>query len=188
MDLRRSNGHGERGGMVWRVAAWACAGGALLAPLLIGAPWSLSDYVFLGVLLGGAGLAVELAVRASRDLAYRAGAAVAAVAAGLLALVNGAVGVLGSEDNPANLVFFGVIAVAVAGSLLAGFRAAGMARAMLATAAVQVLVGAAALGAGVGLPGYDGLYEVVLGTSLFSALWLVSAGLFRRSAAVTRAA
>lgn len=188
MDQRASNGPGAGRGRIWRMAAWACACVALLAPLALRAPWTLSDYVIMAALLGGAGLLVELAVRASGDLAYRAGAAMAVAAAALLFLVNGAVGFLGGEDNPANLIFFGVIAVAALGSAMAGFRAGGMARAMFATAAVQVLVGAAALAAGLGSPGYDGLYETVLGTSLFSALWLASAGLFSRSADLRGAA
>ncbi|TGX44764.1 hypothetical protein E5A74_07915 [Sphingomonas naasensis] len=154
----------------------------LLLPLLVGAPWSGSDYGVMALLLGGAGLLLELAARASGDRTYRAGAGVAVVAAFLLLWVNGAVGVLGDEDNPANLMFVGVLAIALAGAFVADFRPAGMARAMLATAAAQLLVGIVALAAGLGSPGYAGLYEVVLGTGVFGGLWLLSAGLFRRAA------
>ena len=38
------------------------------------------------------------------------------------------------------------------------------------------------LGAGLAAPGPQGLYEVVMGTILFDALWLASAWLFRRAA------
>jgi hypothetical protein len=183
MDQRPGEGSGAQRARLWRVAAWALAGGALLAPLILRAPWTGADYVTAAVLLGGLGVVVELVVRASGDVAYRTGAAVAIAAGVLLVLVNGAVGFLGSEDNPANLIFLGVLGIAAAGSVLAGFRPAEMAWAMYVTAAVQVLAGAGALAAGLGSPGFDGVYEVVLGTSLFSAMWLVSAALFRRAAA-----
>src|SRR5687768_3930776 len=64
-----------------------------------------------------------------------------AILTGLLqAWVNLAVGVIGSEDNPFNLIYLAVIAVAVAGSAIAGFRATGLARAMVATALAQAAV------------------------------------------------
>lgn len=110
------------------------------------------------------------------------GWAVAIGSAALLVVVNGAVGFLGSEDNPANAIFAGVIAVAALGALVARFRPAGMSRAMQVTAAAQLLVGVVALVAGLGSAGWGGVYEVMLGTTLFGGLWLFSAWLFRRAA------
>ena len=173
---------GGRRGIPWRLIGWGAVGLILLLPLVLGAPWTLFDYVVAVVLLGGAGLVLELVVRASGSLAYRAGTLLAVAAAFGLIWVNGAVGFLGNEDNPANLMFFGVIAVAVAGSALSGFKAAGTASAMFAAAAAQASVGVIALALKMGSTGNDGLYEVVLGTSLFGALWLISGGLFRRAA------
>jgi hypothetical protein len=166
----------------WRIVGWSAAALALLIPLIGRWPWTLSDFLIMGVLLGGAGLVLELAVRASSHMAYRAGAAVAVGAAFLLLWVNGAVGFLGDEDNPANLMFFGVLAVVVLGAVLARFQPAGMARTLFAAAAAQVLVGLVALGGGLASPGNAGLREVVMGTSLFAALWLVSGGLFQKAA------
>lgn len=115
-------------------------------------------------------------------LAYIGGAAVAAGSVVLLVVVIGAVGFLGSEDNPNNLVMVAVPAVALAGALIARFRAAGMAKAMVGAAAAQLGAGAAAVAAGLGSPGFHGVYEVVLGTTLFGGLWLLSAALFRKAA------
>lgn len=171
-----------RRGIPWRIVGWGGATLLLLLPLIANAPWTLSDFIFMGLLFGVAGLVLELAVRASGDIAYRAGVGIAVAATFLLIWVNGAVGFLGSEDNPANLIFFGVIAIAALGSFIAGFRAAGMARAMFATAAAQALVGVVALAAGLGSPGYEGLYEAVMGTTVFTALWLLSAWLFHKAA------
>lgn len=117
---------------------------------------------------------------------YGAGAATALTAALLLIAVNGAVGFLGSEKNPANLLFAGVLAVAAIGAIGVRFRAAGLAQVMTAAALVQGLVGAVALAAGLGAPGWKGVYEVVLGTGLFAGLWLLAAALFRRAARLSR--
>jgi len=129
--------------------------------------------MFLAILLAGAGGAFELAARASHRNAYRLAAAIA-VAAGLLNIwINLAVGIIGSEDNPANLMFGAVLAVALAGVILARFRPAGMARAMVATAAAQLAVFVAALLAGLGFTGPI--------TVFFTGLWLTSAWLFARA-------
>ncbi len=110
------------------------------------------------------------------------GMTVAAGAAILLVLVNQAVGFLGSEDNPANVVFLAVIATAIVGMVVARGRPGGMAKAMMATAIAQVVVGVVALAAGLGSSGWKGFYEVVLGTTGFGVLWLFAAWLFRRAA------
>ncbi|RHW18895.1 hypothetical protein D1610_01765 [Sphingomonas gilva] len=171
-----------RRGIPWRIIGWGGVAFILLLPLIANAPWTVSDYLFMGLMLGCAGLVLELAVRASGNIAYRAGVGVAVAASFLLVWVNGAVGFLGNEDNPANLIFFGVIAVAVVGSAFAGFRSAGMAFTMFTAAACQILIGLVALPAGWASPGGNGLYEVVMGTTVFASLWLISAALFRKAA------
>jgi hypothetical protein len=174
---------GKSGTMPWRLIGWGGVAILLLLPRIAGAPWTLSDYVVMAVLLGSAGLVLEFALRASVSLAFRAGAAVAVAAALLLVWVNLAVGFLGSEDNAANLIFLGVIATAAIGAALARLRPAGMKRAMLAAAGAQLLAGVVGLAAGWASPGLEGLYEVGLGTTLFSAMWLLSAALFHKAAA-----
>ncbi len=67
-------------------------------------------------------------------------------------------------------------------AFVARFAAAGMTRAMVATAICQAMVGVVGLAAGWASPGNAGIYEVAMGTSLFTGLWLVSAGLFATSA------
>ena len=55
-------------------------------------------------------------------------------------MVNLAVGLIGSENNPANLLYGGVLAVGIVGAILARTKAQGMARALFATALAQALV------------------------------------------------
>jgi hypothetical protein len=86
------------------------------------------------------------------------------------------VGIIGSEENPANLMFAGVLAVGVIGACIARFRSQGMAHALIATALAQALVAVIALIAGLGEP------PLWLLTAFYVALWLTSAGLFRKAA------
>ena len=63
----------------------------------------------------------------------------------MLLWINGAVGLIGSEDNPANLMYGGVLAVGVIGAVIARLEPLGMARALFATALAQFLVPVVAL-------------------------------------------
>ena len=177
----------------WRAAGWGLAALLLLLPLAAmqltdQLSWSTSDFVLVGVILLVVGGTIELAARTTANISYRAGAGVAVTACFLLLAVNLSVGFLGSEANGANLMFVGVIAVAIGGSIVARFRGPGMARAMLATAIAQIVVGAIGLAARLGSAGYHGVYEAVLGTSLFGGLWVASAWLFDKAAKQTSAA
>lgn len=175
-----------------RLLFWGGAGLLWLLPLAAmritaGVDWTTSDFVIWGVMLLIAAGVCELALRASGDLAYRAGVVVAVGAAFLLVWINLAVGIIGSEDDAANLLYFGVIALAAVGALIAGFRPGGMARALVATAVAQALVGGLALAAGWGAGSENWPQAIVVLSGFFSGLWLLAAWLFRK-AARTRAA
>lgn len=165
-----------------RLLGWAIPVGLLTVPWLAGWPWSAADFIVAGAMFAIVGGSFELAVRASGDLSYRIGAAVALATAFLLVWINLAVGIIGSEDNPLNLIFFAIIAIAMGGSLAARFRACGMARAMTVAAAVQGIVGIAVFVLDLGANEAPGATGLLLLIELFALLWLVSAWLFRRAA------
>lgn len=173
------------GGVRRRPAIWGGVAALMLLPVLAvrgvdGAAWDPpGDFVFLSILLTGVGVAYELALRVTDRGAYRAAVGIALAAALLSAWINLAVGIIGSEDNPANLVYAGVLAVAAIGAVAAGFRPLGMARAMTAAALAQVIAFIVALAAGLGFTGPI--------TVFFTALWLISAWLFRRAASAPHA-
>lgn len=178
MARNMENGNAQRRSR-WRMAIWGAAALLLLIPLVAmqftsEVSWTGSDFLVMGALLAIVCGSYELATRLSDSTAYRAGAGVAIVTGFLTVWVNGAVGMLGSEDNPANLLFGGVLLVGVIGALIARFRPQGMARAMYATAAAQGLMTVYAL-----VAGYS---EVVLHIGFFILLWVVSAGLFEKAA------
>jgi hypothetical protein len=102
--------------------------------------WTLSDFVAAWVLLAGTAFVYRLlATRKTATLAYRAGAGLAVAAGFLLTWVNLAVQIIGHE-NPANLLYLGVILVGLTGVFLSRFQPAGMANAAFATAAAAFLV------------------------------------------------
>lgn len=162
-----------------RLAGWGAAAVLLLLPFVAmqftdQVAWSFLDFVVAGVLVGGVGLLYELALRATPDWAYRAAVALALAAAFLLVWLNLAVGIIGSENNPANLMYAGVLVVGTGGALLARFRPLGMARALVASAVALGMVAGVALAV-------DSVAGAVL-TAGFAAMCLGSAWLFRRGA------
>lgn len=140
--------------------------------------WTAFDFIVFGTMLAVACGAYELAARMSRNTWYRAAAGIAVLAGFFMVWVNLAVGIIGSEHNPANLMFAGVLGVGVGGALIARFRALGMAYALVAMALAQALVGAIVLVAGWG-------YEGVVLSGCFVAAWLASSELFRQAARQT---
>ena len=170
----------------WRIAAWGIAALILLLPLIAmqftdEVNWDETDFAFAGALILGTGVTYELAARMTRHSAYRAAVGIALAAAFILVWVNAAVGLIGSEDDHANLMYGGVLAVGIVGAIVARFQPDGMARALVATALAQAVVAAIALVAGLGAPG-SGPREIVALNGFFAALWLISAWLFRKAA------
>ncbi|WP_438479858.1 hypothetical protein [Oleiharenicola lentus] len=106
-----------------------------------GVGWSGSDYVIAYFLLVGAVFAYRLVtIKAAGRLSYHLGAALAVFAGLSLIWVNLAVGFIGNEDNPANLLYGGVLAVLAFSAALVRLEASGMSRALYVTAAAQFLV------------------------------------------------
>ncbi len=179
------NGGGRRWSR-WRIAAWSAAALILLLPLVAmqftdEVNWDVADFAVAAALLVGVGVAYELAVKKTGDTAYRWAVGIALAAAFLLVWVNGAVGIIGSEDNPANLMYGGVLAVGAIGALIARFKPRGMAHALFAAALAQASVAVVALIAGLGSP-YSGPLEIVALNGFFVALFVGSALLFRKAA------
>lgn len=121
----------------------------------------------------------------SRPAAYRWAIAVALTTVFLLVWMNGAVGIIGNEANPANLMYFGVLAVGIIGALISRFQPYWMARTFFMMALAQALVPVIAL---IIWPpqviswGEAGVFGVFLLSVFFAMLFIVSAFLFRRAA------
>ncbi|MEO6225942.1 MAG: hypothetical protein ABIO80_08860 [Sphingomicrobium sp.] len=178
----KANDGGGKGGFPWRLVGWGTAGFVLLLPLMFHAPWTIADFVFAAVMFGLVGGTIELAARASRNPFYRLGVLVAVAASFLLVWINGAVGIIGDEGNPANLMFLVVILVALAGAIAVRFRVDGMARAMAVAAVAQAIVGVIAGAYRLGASEPPGLVGVLVLIGFFTMLWAISAALFAKAA------
>lgn len=176
MAKKAQNGEGRRRSR-WRFVGWGLAAMLLLIPavamqLTDEVNWDAKDFIFAAVLIGTVGILYEAAVRMGGSRAYRAGAAAALAAGFLLVWANGAVGMIGEEDNPYNLLFGGVILIAVAGAVAARCRSAGVALAMIAAGSVHAAV---AIG-GLAADPRGALFSLGL-----AGLWLLAAALFRQA-------
>lgn len=147
--------------------------------------WSPFDFLAMGVLLFGSGLTYVLIARRSDSVAYRAAIGVAVAAGLLLMWINLAVGIIGSEDNPANVLYGGVLTVGFVGAGIARFRARGMKRVMYVTALAQAFVPVLAIV--IWWPQFrtvaepPGVAGVLILNGFFAGLFYVSALLFRHA-------
>ena len=164
--------------MNWRIAGWGLAVGLLLTPFVAmqftrEVNWDESDFILFGIMLAVAGGLIELAVRMSGHGAYRLAAGLSVFGGFLMVWMNLAVGIIGNEDNPLNLMYGAVLATGLIGAVIGRFTPDGMARALTAMAAAQILVAAIAQAAG---------HFTWVFTLVYCALWLGAAELFRKSA------
>lgn len=147
--------------------------------------WTGFDFLVASGLLFGAGLAFTLLARLGNSAPYRLGMAVAVGAGLLLVWANLAVGLVGSENNPANLLYGAVLVVAFGGAVAARFRPLGMSRAMFAAALTYVVVTLLALfvwpPAVAHAEPSANLPNVLVANGVFAALWAVAGWLFQRA-------
>ena len=114
---------------------------------------------------------------------YRLAFSIGLTGAFLLFWANGAVDIIGSENNPANLLFGAVFIVGFLGAVISRLRPKGMSYTLFIVALVQFAVPLFALfvwpaKASWGDAGVNGVLAINL---IFVAIFLVSAWLFRRA-------
>jgi hypothetical protein len=136
--------------------------------------WTAFDFVAAALLSGAVCGGIELAARSGRGPAYVAAGAVALLGGLLIVWANLAVGIIGNEGNPLNIMFLAVPVLGLVLAALSRFQPSGMALAMVATAAAQ---GAAAAVVVILAGEVGAIYAAVM-----AAPFLASAWLFRRSA------
>ncbi len=144
--------------------------------------WSFFDFIIAGILFFGTGISYSLIRRLSPNLIYNIALGVALFSCLFLVWANLAVGLIGSENEPANLMYFGVLAVGFIGGVLARFKPKGMAYSLFGMCGSVVLVTVIALSAG--MQDYYGssITELLGVNGLFLVLFAVSGILFLQSA------
>lgn len=101
--------------------------------------WSPIDFIVAGILLFGTGSVYQLITSKGSNIAYKIAAAIACASGLFLIWANLAVGIVGSEDNPVNLVYFGMILIGLIVAVAVNFRANSMPYIMFGLAGVQAL-------------------------------------------------
>lgn len=151
--------------------------------------WSPADFVLAGSMLFATGVTLVLIVTKSVSRSYRMGAVLAVVSLLLLVWTNLAVGLIGSEDNPANLLYGGVLVAGAVGCMVSRLAASGMAKTLFVMAGV--LVAAPILAAMTGMfPALSqgSLLAFAGGSMVFVVLFTVAGLLFRHASRSTPAA
>lgn len=173
---------GKRNG--WRIGRWSAAAALLCVPAIAmrfpgsGFDWTASDFVVMGTLFAAILGAYEFLASRAPGFTYRAASVLTTLGLFLLIWMNLAVGIIGSENNHANLMFAAVIAIIAGGACVARFKPAGMRRTMIAAAAAQVAIGVIALAGDLGADGRGWPRDVIVLTIFYAGLWLVAGTLF----------
>ena len=150
--------------------------------------WSIVDFVFATILLLLAGAVILFTVKSRRPMSYRIGALVAVLSILLMIMVCGAVGLIGDETHPANLLLLCIPASGLFGAAVFRFRPDGLYRTLVVMALAQVLISAVALSEGWGASSDVWPWDVIIGNGAFAAAWLFSAAMFRASRPPRRSA
>jgi hypothetical protein len=154
--------------------------GLLMVPLVAsrlvdGWNWPARAFVIVYVLFFATGMAYTLIARKMSSWSYKAGVGVALVAGFALGWSN-MVHVADSE-NPANLVYYSVLAVGGVGAWLARLEARGLALTLFAMAATLALI---AVMLPSGAPPYLAR-NMAVGHGVFAALFIASGLMFRHA-------
>jgi len=172
-----------------RIEPWVAGFALLMFPVIlmqVGREWSAGVALIAAGVIGAVLLLIELATRKLGDPAYRAGVTTAFAAALLLTWVNVVGGLTGNQQNPQQVAFLVLFLTAGVGAFAAQARPDGMARAMLGVAVVQAILTGLTVTDPSTASDPRGVAGFVLLSGYFTALWLVSAALFWRSARVSR--
>lgn len=145
--------------------------------------WTLSDFTILGFVLGAIGLFYEGVVRRSKRIPYRLGWIMAILGAFLLLWVNGAVGLIGNEDQEANVLYGAVLIIILIGATLSRFTSMGMSMTMFLAAGIQMIVPIVALmiWPPSEISWAPSVFGVFLISAFFAFLFFLSGLLFNRS-------
>lgn len=142
--------------------------------------WGLFDFIIIGILIFGTGLAYQLMTRKLEDASYKIGTGIAVGTSLLLIWINLAVGIIGNENNPANFTYIGVLIIETVGIFISNFKPPRIMYVLLLTAIAQVSVPIIALI--IWKPQITPDVFKVFGVNMiFVALWIISALFFKHA-------
>lgn len=140
--------------------------------------WDETDFIVMGILIFATGFSYKLVTMKSGNVMYKTGVGLAFLTGFLLVWVNLAVGIIGSEDNPVNLLYFGVLAVGIIAALFTRFQPKGMAFVMFAIAVAHTLAAGIVLIGGFYQSPPSTVFHIIGINGFFITLFSLSGGLF----------
>jgi hypothetical protein len=142
--------------------------------------WDFFDFVAAWTLLFGAGFTYRMvAKKMGNSIMYRAAVGVAVATALFLVWANLAVGLIGSEDNPANGMYMVVLAIGFLGAIITRLQPRGMSRVLFIMAFAHGIITVIALITRLHLSPESSVIEIIGVNGFFAVLWSASALLFR---------
>lgn len=150
--------------------------------------WTAFDFIAMGILLFTSGITYEFFASRTGSLAFKAATALAVGTCLLLTWMNLAVGIIGNENNPVNLLYFLVPMVLFIGAISARFEAKALSRVLYVAASTLALIPIIALS--INRPSIatsDELFGVlsVLLLNTFFVTLLAGSGLLFKNASVS---
>jgi len=141
--------------------------------------WTAGDFIMMGALIFGIGFSYVLATRFISNIIHKIAIGFALASTFFMIWANLAVGLIGAGPNWGNLMYLGVVAVGIIGTILSRFTASGMERTMYAMALSLVLVAVIALFANMHQYPGSSMQEIIGVNGFFSILFAVTGLLFR---------
>lgn len=141
--------------------------------------WGVGDFIVMGALLFSIGFSYVLATRYISNIVFKIAIGFALGTTLFMIWANLAVGLIGSGPHWGNLLYLGVVAVGIIGTILSRFTPGGMERAMYAMALALVLIAAIALFANMHQNPGSSVTEIIGVNGFFATLFAVSGLLFR---------
>lgn len=141
--------------------------------------WTLSDFIFAGVLLFGTGAVFVVVLHNMENNSYRIGAGIALISTLFLVWVNGAVGIVGHEGEQINLLYFIIPAVGLIGAFLSRFKSQGLCYTLFVMATIPMIIAVIALLGYLHEPPHNSVTQILAINMFFTVLFSLSAISFR---------
>ncbi len=149
--------------------------------------WSPFDFCVAGLLLFGTGLTYMLVSRRSSNTTFRFAVGLSVMASLMLIWINLAVGIIGSENNPINLMYGGVLLVGIIGGIISRLHARGLSLTLFSMAVAQMFVPIIGLVFWKSNTSFDeapGILGIFALNAFFSVLFAGAGFLFRQSSSM----
>lgn len=141
--------------------------------------WTPFDFLFAGILIFGTGLTFKILTRNASSNLYKIASASALGSGLFLIWANGAVGIIGSENNDFNTLYFLVIFVGIIGLFASRMNARRLSHTLFAMAGTQLILTVVALFSGMAQLPYSSVSEIIAVNGFFITWFVVSAILYK---------